>query len=31
LLNWEPTVPLQEGLKLTIDDFRKRMKSDAGK
>jgi UDP-glucuronate decarboxylase len=31
LLNWEPTVPLQEGLKLTIDDFRQRMKSNAGK
>ena len=25
LLNWEPTVPLQEGLKLTIEDFRSRM------
>ncbi len=25
LLNWEPTVPLSEGLKLTIDDFRSRM------
>ena len=29
LLNWEPTVPLQEGLKLTIEDFRDRM--NAGK
>ena len=28
LLNWEPTIPLQEGLKLTVEDFRKRMKSD---
>lgn len=29
LLNWEPTVPLSQGLKLTIDDFRSRMsKSD---
>jgi UDP-glucuronate decarboxylase len=27
LLNWEPTVPLQEGLKLTIEDFRDRMKN----
>lgn len=26
-LNWEPTIPLQEGLKLTIDDFRERMKT----
>jgi UDP-glucuronate decarboxylase len=26
-LNWEPTVPLQEGLKLTIDDFQKRLKA----
>jgi UDP-glucuronate decarboxylase len=24
-LGWEPTVPLQEGLKLTIDDFRSRL------
>jgi UDP-glucuronate decarboxylase len=24
-LDWEPTIPLQEGLKLTIEDFRKRM------
>ncbi len=28
LLNWEPTIPLQEGLKLTIEDFRNRMKTD---
>ncbi len=28
LLNWEPTVPLQEGLKLTVEDFRDRIKSD---
>lgn len=28
LLDWEPTIPLQEGLKLTIEDFRNRMKSD---
>ncbi|MFM2063163.1 MAG: hypothetical protein RLZZ507_2833 [Cyanobacteriota bacterium] len=26
-LNWEPTIPLQEGLKLTIEDFRKRIQS----
>jgi UDP-glucuronate decarboxylase len=26
LLNWEPTVPLQQGLKLTIEDFRSRIK-----
>lgn len=25
LLDWEPTVPLAEGLKLTVEDFRKRM------
>jgi UDP-glucuronate decarboxylase len=25
LLNWEPSVPLAEGLKLTIEDFRQRM------
>ncbi|MBW4482252.1 MAG: SDR family oxidoreductase [Tildeniella torsiva UHER 1998/13D] len=24
-LDWSPTVPLQEGLKLTIDDFRRRL------
>ncbi|WP_375473636.1 UDP-glucuronic acid decarboxylase family protein [uncultured Nostoc sp.] len=28
-LNWEPTIPLQEGLKLTIEDFRDRIQSDA--
>ncbi|MBE9036372.1 UDP-glucuronic acid decarboxylase family protein [aff. Roholtiella sp. LEGE 12411] len=28
LLNWEPTIPLKEGLKLTIEDFRDRVKSD---
>jgi UDP-glucuronate decarboxylase len=27
LLGWQPTVPLQEGLKLTIDDFRDRIAS----
>ena len=27
LLGWEPTVPLQEGLKLTIEDFRNRVGS----
>ena len=27
LLGWEPTVPLQEGLKLTIEDFRNRVSS----
>jgi UDP-glucuronate decarboxylase len=26
-LNWEPSVPLQEGLKLTIEDFRERIKN----
>ena len=26
-LNWEPTVPLQQGLKLTVEDFRARLKS----
>lgn len=26
-LNWEPTVPLQEGLKLTIGDFRERIET----
>lgn len=24
-LNWEPTIPLEEGLKLTIEDFRSRL------
>jgi UDP-glucuronate decarboxylase len=28
LLNWEPTIPLKEGLKLTVEDFRDRVKSD---
>jgi UDP-glucuronate decarboxylase len=28
LLGWEPTIPLQEGLKLTIEDFRKRLASE---
>lgn len=28
LLNWEPNIPLQEGLKLTIEDFRNRMNAD---
>jgi UDP-glucuronate decarboxylase len=27
-LNWEPTIALQEGLKLTIEDFRDRIQSD---
>ncbi|NEQ68463.1 MAG: SDR family oxidoreductase [Symploca sp. SIO1B1] len=27
LLNWQPTVPLSEGLKLTIEDFRDRVTS----
>lgn len=26
-LDWEPTIPLQEGLKLTIEDFRNRIES----
>ncbi|MGL5804555.1 MAG: UDP-glucuronic acid decarboxylase family protein [Xenococcaceae cyanobacterium] len=26
-LSWEPTIPLQEGLKLTIEDFRNRIKT----
>jgi UDP-glucuronate decarboxylase len=25
LLDWEPTVQLQEGLKLTVENFRDRM------
>jgi UDP-glucuronate decarboxylase len=29
-LNWEPTVPLQEGLKLTIEDFRTRIENNQG-
>ena len=28
-LGWEPTVPLMEGLKLTVEDFRRRMGEDA--
>lgn len=28
-LEWEPTVPLDEGLKLTIEDFRSRVKTQA--
>lgn len=28
-LNWQPTVPLQEGLKLTVEDFQSRMGSSA--
>ncbi|MFN4954306.1 MAG: SDR family NAD-dependent epimerase/dehydratase, partial [Aphanizomenon sp.] len=24
LLNWQPTIPLQDGLKLMIEDFRQR-------
>jgi UDP-glucuronate decarboxylase len=28
LLNWEPTIPLQEGLKLTVEDFRQRIKTN---
>jgi UDP-glucuronate decarboxylase len=27
LLNWQPTVPLEEGLKLTVEDFRSRIQS----
>lgn len=30
LLNWEPTIPLQEGLKLTVDDFRDRQSHAVG-
>ena len=26
-LNWEPTIPLQEGLRLTVEDFRKRIQN----
>jgi UDP-glucuronate decarboxylase len=26
LLNWQPTIPLQDGLKLMIEDFRQRLK-----
>ncbi|GCL39534.1 NAD-dependent epimerase/dehydratase [Sphaerospermopsis reniformis] len=28
LLNWQPTIPLQEGLKLTVEDFRQRIKTN---
>jgi UDP-glucuronate decarboxylase len=28
-VGWEPTVPLMEGLKLTVEDFRRRMGEDA--
>jgi UDP-glucuronate decarboxylase len=27
LLNWNPTIPLREGLKKTVDDFKTRLKS----
>jgi UDP-glucuronate decarboxylase len=27
-LNWQPTVPLSEGLKLTVEDFRQRLESE---
>jgi UDP-glucuronate decarboxylase len=27
LLGWQPTIPLQEGLKLTVEDFRNRVAS----
>ena len=30
-LGWEPSVPLQEGLKLTIEDFRERLKAEPPK
>ncbi|WP_414529662.1 UDP-glucuronic acid decarboxylase family protein [Nodularia chucula] len=30
LLNWEPTIPLQEGLKLTVADFRDRQTHTKG-
>ena len=29
-LGWEPTIPLQEGLQLTIDDFRQRLVKSEG-
>ncbi len=29
LLNWQPTVPLAEGLRRTIEDFRSRISSDS--
>jgi UDP-glucuronate decarboxylase len=28
-LGWEPTIPLKEGLKLTIDDFRSRIEGES--
>jgi len=28
LLNWQPSIPLQEGLKLTIEDFSRRINSN---
>ncbi|WP_036484771.1 UDP-glucuronic acid decarboxylase family protein [Myxosarcina sp. GI1] len=28
LLGWEPTIPLREGLKLTIEDFRSRIENE---
>ncbi|MEM1170278.1 MAG: GDP-mannose 4,6-dehydratase [Cyanobacteria bacterium P01_H01_bin.35] len=30
-LGWEPTVPLEEGLKLTIEDFQERLKNEPPK
>jgi UDP-glucuronate decarboxylase len=30
LLDWQPTVPLQEGLTLTVEDFRSRIRSSDG-
>lgn len=30
LLGWQPTIPLQEGLKLTVEDFRSRVTSPEG-
>jgi UDP-glucuronate decarboxylase len=30
LLGWQPTIPLQEGLKLTVEDFRNRVASPEG-
>jgi UDP-glucuronate decarboxylase len=30
LLNWQPTIPLAEGLKLTIEDFQNRVTSPEG-
>jgi UDP-glucuronate decarboxylase len=28
LLGWEPTINLEEGLKMTIEDFRSRMEAE---